>query len=43
MAGKVAYMKDTDGDDKADVNETWYTGFAQLNEQLRATIHPRTR
>jgi putative membrane-bound dehydrogenase-like protein len=39
MAGKVAYMKDTDGDDKADVNETWYTGFAQLNEQLRAN-HP---
>ncbi|HEX3601124.1 MAG TPA: PVC-type heme-binding CxxCH protein [Lacipirellulaceae bacterium] len=39
MAGKVAYMKDTDGDDKADINETWYTGFAQLNEQLRAN-HP---
>ena len=27
MAGKVAYMKDTNGDGKADVNETWYTGF----------------
>src|SRR3954447_261218 len=39
MAGKVAYLKDTDGDGKADVNETWYTGFAQLNEQLRAN-HP---
>ncbi len=39
MAGKVAYLKDTNGDDKADVNETWYTGFAQLNEQLRAN-HP---
>ena len=39
MAGKVAYMKDTDGDGKADVNETWYTGFAQGNQQLRAN-HP---
>lgn len=39
LAGKVVYMKDTDGDDKADVNETWYTGFAQTNEQLRAN-HP---
>lgn len=39
MAGKVAYMKDTDGDDKADVNETWYTGFSQVNQQLRAN-HP---
>lgn len=39
MAGKVAYMKDTDGDNRADVNETWYTGFAQENSQLRAN-HP---
>jgi putative membrane-bound dehydrogenase-like protein len=39
LAGKVAYMKDTDGDDRADANETWYTGFAQVNEQLRAN-HP---
>ena len=38
-AGKVAYMKDTDGDDKADINQTWYTGFAQVNQQLRAN-HP---
>ncbi len=39
MAGKVAYLKDTDGDDRADINETWYTGFAQTNQQLRAN-HP---
>lgn len=39
LAGQVAYMKDTDGDGKADVKETWYTGFAQSNEQLRAN-HP---
>jgi putative membrane-bound dehydrogenase-like protein len=39
MAGKVAYMKDTNGDGKADVNETWYTGFMQGNQQLRAN-HP---
>ena len=39
LAGKVAYLKDTDGDDKADVNETWYTGFSQVNQQLRAN-HP---
>src|SRR3954454_13458098 len=39
MAGKVAYMKDTNGDGKADVVETWYTGFMQGNQQLRAN-HP---
>lgn len=39
MAGRVAYMKDTTGDGKADVNETWYTGFAEANTQLRAN-HP---
>jgi putative membrane-bound dehydrogenase-like protein len=39
LAGQVAYMKDTDGDGKADVNETWFTGFAQENSQLRAN-HP---
>jgi putative membrane-bound dehydrogenase-like protein len=39
LAGKVVYMKDTDGDGKADVNETWYTGFSQVNQQLRAN-HP---
>ena len=40
MAGEVAYMKDADGDGRADVRETWYTGFAQGNSQLRAN-HPR--
>lgn len=40
MAGRVAYLKDTDGDHKADVVETWYTGFAEENPQLRVN-HPR--
>jgi putative membrane-bound dehydrogenase-like protein len=40
LAGRVAYMKDTDGDGRADLDETWYTGFAQENSQLRAN-HPR--
>src|SRR6476659_1572245 len=39
LSGKVAYMKDTDGDGKADVNETWFTGFTEANSQLRAN-HP---
>ena len=39
LSGKVAYMKDTDGDGKADVNETWFTGFSEANSQLRAN-HP---
>ena len=39
LAGEVAYFKDTDGDHKADVRETWFTGFAQANPQLRAN-HP---
>lgn len=40
MAGEVAYMKDTDGDGRSDVKETWYKGFAQENSQLRAN-HPQ--
>jgi len=40
MAGEVAYMKDVDGDGRADLRETWFTGFAQKNSQLRAN-HPR--
>ena len=40
MAGQVAYMKDTDGDGRADFVENWYTGFAEDNTQLRAN-HPR--
>ncbi len=40
MAGKVAFMKDTDGNGHADLHETLYTGFAEENSQLRAN-HPR--
>lgn len=39
MAGEVAWMKDTDGDGKADVRETWFKGFKAENPQLRAN-HP---
>ena len=39
LAGKVMYFRDTTGDGKADVRQTWFTGFAQKNEQLRAN-HP---
>jgi putative membrane-bound dehydrogenase-like protein len=40
LAGKLDYMRDTDGDGRADVVETWFTGFAEENSQLRAN-HPR--
>ena len=40
MAGRVTYMKDTDGDHQADVIEDWYVGFSEDNTQLRAN-HPR--
>ncbi len=40
MAGEVAYMKDADGDGRADVRESWYKGFTQENSQLRAN-HPQ--
>lgn len=36
MAGEVAWMKDLDGDLKSDVQEKWFSGFAQENPQLRA-------
>jgi putative membrane-bound dehydrogenase-like protein len=39
-SGKVSYLKDEDGDGKADVDETWFTGFSEGNTQLRAN-HPR--
>ena len=39
MAGEVAWLKDTDGDNVADVRETWFKGFVQQNPQLRAN-HP---
>lgn len=35
-AGQVAYLKDTTGDDRADLHEIWFRGFAQENSQLRA-------
>lgn len=40
FAGEVGYFKDQDGDGKADLRQTWLTGFAQENPQLRAN-HPR--
>ena len=40
LSGKVVYMKDTDGDGQADKKETWFTGFAEGNTQLRAN-HPQ--
>lgn len=40
LSGEVAYFKDTDGDGKADVRETWFRGFVEENPQLRAN-HPR--
>ncbi len=40
MAGEVAYLKDTTGDGRADLRETWFRGFAEENSQLRAN-HPR--
>jgi len=39
LAGEVAWMKDTDGDGRADVKETWFQGFVAENPQLRAN-HP---
>lgn len=36
LAGRVAFMKDTDGDGRCDVEETWFVGFAEENSQLRA-------
>jgi putative membrane-bound dehydrogenase-like protein len=40
LSGAVAYMKDTDGNGKCDLDETWFEGFAEQNTQLRAN-HPR--
>ncbi|MEX0937103.1 MAG: PVC-type heme-binding CxxCH protein [Pirellulales bacterium] len=38
--GEIVYLRDSDGDRRADVRETWYRGFAEENTQLRAN-HPR--
>jgi putative membrane-bound dehydrogenase-like protein len=46
LAGRIDWLKDTDGDDVADLRETWFTGFAEDNPQLRAndpTITPDGR
>jgi putative membrane-bound dehydrogenase-like protein len=40
LSGRLAYMKDADGDGRCDLDETWFEGFAELNTQLRAN-HPR--
>lgn len=40
LAGRIAYLADTDGNGTADHMETWFTGFAEENPQLRAN-HPR--
>lgn len=40
FAGEIAWFRDTDGDGMADVRQTWFTGFATGNPQLRAN-HPR--
>jgi putative membrane-bound dehydrogenase-like protein len=39
LSGEIAYLKDTDGDDRMDLKETWFKGFAEQNPQLRAN-HP---
>ncbi len=39
LAGRIAYMADSDNDDRCDHEETWFEGFAEENEQLRAN-HP---
>jgi putative membrane-bound dehydrogenase-like protein len=39
-SGNVSYMKDNDGDGRADESEIWFEGFTEQNTQLRAN-HPR--
>lgn len=40
LSGKIVFLRDTDGDLRADHSEDWYSGFAEENTQLRAN-HPR--
>lgn len=40
LAEQVVYLKDTDGDGRADQRDVWYQGFVAENPQLRAN-HPR--
>ncbi len=39
VAGEIRFLKDTNGDHAADVNEVWFNGFSEGNPQLRAN-HP---
>ena len=39
-SGRIEWLRDDDGDGRADHRETWFTGFAEDNSQLRAN-HPR--
>lgn len=39
LAGAVEWLVDADDDGRCDTRETWFTGFAQDNSQLRAN-HP---
>ena len=39
VAGKVMYFGDSDQDGVCDLKETWFDGFSEGNEQLRAN-HP---
>jgi len=40
LAGKLLFLRDTNGDLTADERQVWLDGFAEENEQLRAN-HPR--
>ncbi len=39
LAGEIAFFADRDGDGRAEFKQTWFSGFAQENSQLRAN-HP---
>ena len=39
LAGKILFLADRDGDGTAEYRETWFSGFAEENSQLRAN-HP---
>lgn len=39
LSGEIAFLADRDGDGKAEFKETWFTGFAEENSQLRHN-HP---
>jgi putative membrane-bound dehydrogenase-like protein len=39
LSGSVVWLRDTDGDLRADQSEVWFSGFTEENTQLRAN-HP---